>query len=331
MRKSLILTAMIALTGTLAAQAEPGKREAFPKRVPVLTGSPVEGFTIGSGTTAYSSSIDGSIYKVDLRSGAGEVLVAPEDNFDVLAGDCYKLGMRVDPRSNYLYVAGCFWGNAYVFDADTGEELANIQVTSFGEVINDIAITRTAVYFTNFSEPFIHRLPLSANGQMIAGEAPLPIPMQGDDNGDPLASPLTANGIVATPNGDTLIIGDSKTAQIYRLDPLTGHADRIVVEPPLEGFIDGIVMHQDTLYILTPGNPGDPADIDRIQVVSLDKELLHGTLVGNIVDSDLDGVASGAMLGGSLYVNNARYRDLPQSDTKYSLTRLNRKDVSPLP
>ena len=329
MKKHLIVTVLITLTCALTAQAEPGKREAFAKSVPVLTGSPVEGFTIGSGATAYSSAIDGSIYKVDLRSGEGEVLVAPEDDFDVFT-DCYKLGLRVDPRSNYLYVAGCFWGNAYVFDADTGEELANLAVTNFGEVINDIAITRDAVYFTNFSTPFIHRLSLSANGQMIEGEAPLPIPMQGDDNGDPLASPLTANGIVATPNGDTLIIGDSRTAQIYRVDPLTGHSDRIIVEPPLQGFIDGIVMHQDTLYILSPGNPGDPTDIDRIQVVELDKELLHGTLVGNIVDPDLDGVASGAMHGGSLYVNNARYRDFPQPDTEYALTRLNRKDVTPL-
>ncbi|RLQ22526.1 hypothetical protein DWB85_05925 [Seongchinamella sediminis] len=329
MKNHLILTAFITLASSLPALAESGKQAAFPKHVPVLTGSPVEGFTIGSGTTAYSSSIDGSIYKVDLRSGEGEVLVAPEDSFDIFS-DCYKLGMRVDPRSNYLYAAGCFWGNAYVFDADSGEEIARLTVTNFGQVINDIAITRDAVYFTNFSAPFIHRLPLAANGQMIEGEAPLPIAMQGDDNGDPLASPLTANGIVATPNGDALIIGDSVTAQIYRVDPLTGHANRIVVEPPLQGFIDGIVMHEDTLYILSPGNPADPTDIDRIQVVELDRELLNGTLVGNIVDPDLDGVASGAMLGGSLYVNNARYRDFPLPTTEYSVTRLNRKDVSPL-
>ncbi|TXS95934.1 hypothetical protein FV139_00005 [Parahaliea maris] len=328
MKKRLMIAVLAAATCTLPVQAEPATANAFPKIVPVLTGSPVEGFTIGRGTTAYSSSIDGSIYKVDLRSGEGAVLVEPEDNFNVET-DCYKLGMRVDPRSNYLYAAGCYWGNAWVFDAETGEEVTTIQLSPFGEVINDIAITREAVYFTNFSAPFIYRLPLSRNGQLIEGEGALPIPMVGDDEEN---TPFTANGIVATPKGDALIIGDSVTAQIYRVDPLTGHSDRVAVEPPLTGFIDGIVMHERTLYILTPANPGDPDDIDRIQVVSLDKALLQGRLVGYITDPDnLDGVASGAILGDSLYVNNAHYTTYPEPDTPYELTKLKLKEVEPLP
>jgi outer membrane protein assembly factor BamB len=36
--------------------------------------------------------------------------------------------MRVDPRSNYLFVAGCDNGDAYVFDADSGEEIMKYQL-----------------------------------------------------------------------------------------------------------------------------------------------------------------------------------------------------------
>jgi hypothetical protein len=90
--------------------------KAFPKIVPALDGSLPEGFAIGKGTTAYNGSIDGSIYKVNLRNGEGEILVPADDPF----GGCTKLGMRVDRRSNYLFVAGCEVGNAFVFDADTG-------------------------------------------------------------------------------------------------------------------------------------------------------------------------------------------------------------------
>lgn len=326
-----------ALAEGKASQETSGK--AFPKTVPALAGAPPEGFTIGKGATAYNSSIDGSIYKVDLRSGKGEVLVEADPTFELpfslFAGDCYKLGMRVDPRSNYLFVAGCQVGNAMVFDADTGEELANYTLAPFGTVINDVAITRDAAYFTDFSGltgPLIYRLPLSGNGRLPASNAILPIALTGDistddQNGDP---GYKVNGIVATSNGKTLIVGNSNNAQIYRVDPATGRSDRIIVDPPLVGFLDGIVMRQNKLYILTPF--GDGSGPDWIQVVALDKEMLAGTLVGIITDPDMDGVASGAMFGNSLYVNNARYSlfpDPPDADTPFWITRLSVKDVQP--
>jgi len=55
--------------------------------------------------------------------------------------------------------------------------------------------------------------------------------------------------------------------------------------------------------------------------------MLSGNLVGTITDPDMDGVASGAMHGNSLYVNNARYFDFPGSPTEYWITKLNIYDV----
>ncbi|NHA13955.1 hypothetical protein [Thioalkalivibrio sp. XN279] len=332
-KKLLLATAAVgslllglALLVVLSVPAHAGEK-AFAKIVPALTGAPPEGFTIGKGATAYNSSVDGSIYKVDLRSGKGEVLVEAEDpeNFDLFAGDCYKLGMRVDPRSNYLFVAGCVVGNAMVFDAETGAEIANYELAPFGTVINDLAITREAVYFTDFSGlsgPFLYRLQLAKNGRLPKNNAILPIALTGDfltddQNGDP---GYKANGIVATPNGKTLIVGNSNNAQIYRVDPATGHTDRIELDQPLVGFIDGIVLRDRKLYILVPSF--DPSVPDSIQVVALDKGLRSGKLVASITDPDLDGVASGAFFGNSLYVNNARYFTFPGGDTEYWLTKL---------
>ena len=42
---------------------------------------------------------------------------------------------------------------------------------------------------------------------------------------------------------------------------------------------------------------------------------------------NLDGVASGAIFGNSLYVNNARYFDFPGLPTEYWITKLNIYDV----
>jgi hypothetical protein len=322
----IILISLAIILLALSGQSISAGEKTFAKIVPALDGAPPEGFTIGKGTTAYNAGIDGSIYKVNLRNGEGEVLVDAEPGFDIFAGDCFKLGMRVDPRSNYLFVAGCINGDAYVYDADTGEEIMKYQFTpQYESVINDLAITREAVYFTDFAEPFIYRLPLSKNGRIPSGEdAATAIPLTGDFVPGGGAA---ANGIVATPDGKTLIIGHSGLGKIFRVDPSTGHADEISVTPPLTGFLDGIVMHDDVLFILTPDDSGTYPPVDRIQVVTLDEDMLNGKLVGVITDPDMDGVASGAMHGDSLYVNNARYFDFPGLPTEYWITKLNIYDV----
>jgi hypothetical protein len=103
--------------------------------------------------------------------------------------------------------------------------------------------------------------------------------------------------------------------------------DQIAVDGPLTGFLDGIAMHGNTLYVMTPYDfPGPPVSIDRIQVVELDKGYLSGRLAATITDPEnLDGVASGAIFGNSLYVNNARYASVPfptPSDAPFWVTKL---------
>ena len=352
MKKALIILSSLAMTLlALSAQSISAGEKPFPHVVDVLDGSWPEGFAIGKGFTAYNGSIDGSIYKVSLRTGQGETLVEAEPDFDVLAGDCHKLGMRVDPRSNYLFVAGCGNGDAYVFDADTGEEIMKYQLDDSGlSVINDLAITRDSVYFTDFLQAFIYRLPLSKNGRIPeGGNAATAIPLTGDfEVGDNLIGRF-ANGIVATPNGKALIIGHSGSSKIFKVDPTTGHADEIIVDPPLLGllegsFLDGIVLQDRVLYILSPG---ETAEGDMVQVVKLDKGLLNGTFVGTITDPNMSGIASGALFGKSLYVNNAHYDGCCEVDdegelvidedgnpvliyTERWITKLNRHAVEPL-
>jgi outer membrane protein assembly factor BamB len=333
MKKAPIILISLAMTLlALSAQSISAGEKPFAKLVPALDGAPPEGFTIGKGTTAYNGSIDGSIYKVNLRNGQGEILVPAEPDFDFV-NECHKLGMRVDPRSNYLFVAGCINGDAYVFDADTGDEIMKYQLDDSGlSVINDIAITQDAVYFTDFGQPFIYSLPLSKNGRIPSGEdAATAIPLTGDFEVGDNNFGAFANGIVATPDGKTLIVGNSGTSKIFRVDPATGHADEIIVSPPLvgfpAGFQDAIVLHDGVLFILTPDASDTYPPVDLVQVVVLDEDMLTGNLVGTITDSDMDGVASGAMHGDSLYVNNARYWDYPGPPTEYWVTKLNIYDM----
>lgn len=312
---SLLPMTLIALA--LPAQTAMADDRPFPKRIATPSGSAPEGFAIGKGPTAYNGSVDGSIYKVDLRSGEGEILVpADSDSFD-----CRKLGMRVDDRSNYLFVAGCFYGNAYVFDANDGALVMEYQLGPPGlSIINDLAITRDAVYFTDSFRAVLYRLPLSANGALPGPAAIEEITLPDEFAIDPAVFCCGGNGIVATPDGTALIIGHSNLSRLYRVDTASGDVEAVSVDPPVAGFLDGLAMKGHALYIMTPT---DPAPIDAIQVVRLDQDLRSGSLVQSITDpDDLDDVASGAFFGAALYVNNARYSVFPGPDAEYWITKL---------
>jgi sugar lactone lactonase YvrE len=90
---------------------------------------------------------------------------------------------------------------------------------------------------------------------------------------DPADFCCGANGIVATPDGETLVVGHSHLAQLYRVDPGTGDAVEIYVDEPLDGFPDGIAMRGHKLYLMTPSGPHPES---RIQVVEMDRGMLSG-------------------------------------------------------
>ena len=197
MNKQLKLTVIALAALTVPVFSASAGEKPFPKRVPVLDGSYHEGFTIGKGSIAFSGSPDGSIYKVNLRNGEGEVLVPAVDPYE-----CINLGMRFDPRSNYLIVAGCYYGTATVYDPDAGgDPIMVYQLDDSGaSVINDLAITQDAVYFTDFYQPFLYRLPLSKNGRIPDDpNAATAIPLTGDFE-------LGDNVFGAFANGDTFVI-----------------------------------------------------------------------------------------------------------------------------
>ena len=319
MKNKLLLGVLAGAVLALPTQAIYAGDTPFPTRVPVLDGSASEGFAIGKGHTAYNSSPDGSIYKVNLRSGEGQVLVPPgPDPFD-----CRKLGMRVDKRTNYLFVAGCVYGNAFVFDADSGALIMEYQLNNSGEfgLINDLTITKDAVYFTDSFRPFLYRLPLSRNGDIpldagAATEMPLPPEFLNTDG-----FCCTGNGIVSTSNGNTLIVGHSNLSRLYSVDTATGNV--VLITEGLPIFPDGLAIQGRTVYSLHPLTfAGQP---DEITVIELSEDLLSGEIVGTITDPDnLDGVASGAIFGSSLYVNNARYTSPfpPPPDLSFWVTKI---------
>ena len=92
--------------------------QSFPDVIPLPDGFQPEGIATGTGTTFYVGSIPtGAVYRGDLRTGEGEVLVQPQTGRAAI-------GLKYDDRSGLLFVAGGPTGFAYVYDGETGANVA---------------------------------------------------------------------------------------------------------------------------------------------------------------------------------------------------------------
>ncbi|WP_448072542.1 YncE family protein [Georgenia yuyongxinii] len=156
--------AVIALTfGAAAAPATADHRTlTFPDRLELPDGFWPEGIAIGRGPTAWVGSlVDGDIYRLDLRTGRGEVAIEGPGTGAV--------GLALDHQGR-LFVSGGFAGDARVYDVHSGDLLASYSFADAPTVVNDVTLTRRAAYFTDSSNPTLYVVPLGRNGQPPADE-----------------------------------------------------------------------------------------------------------------------------------------------------------------
>ena len=75
------------------------------------------------------------------------------------------IGVAVDRRDR-LFVAGGPTGHGYVYDANTGDTIADYKFTDAAAFINDVVVTRTAAWFTDSLNAFLYRVPIAADGTL---------------------------------------------------------------------------------------------------------------------------------------------------------------------
>ena len=278
------------------ASAAPG--DTFPKIIPlpdVPGGWQAEGIASGRGTTFYAGSLaNGAIYAGDFRTGEGRILVPGQ-------ADLMAVGMYVDRRTNYLFVAGGLGGQGRVYDASTGALLRTYQFQSPAPptAINDVIVTREAAYFTDSFQAFLYRAPLGPGGALPAQSAVNRIPLSSNFVQVPGEFVFNANGIEATSNGKWLVVVNSTTGTLYRVDPKTGQAVAIDLggDTLLDG--DGLRFAGSRLYVVQNSN--------KIAVVNLNKDLTSGVVERTITDPAFEVPATIASFGDSLYAVNARF------------------------
>ncbi len=240
-----------------------------------------EGIAAGRGSTFYAGDLfNGDIFRGDIRSGAVELFIHPPARR-------MALGLKADLRHGLLFVAGGATGQAYVYDLDTGADLATFQLGAF---INDVALTDDAAWFTDSVLPRLYRVPTHPGGSVrtlvVTGPA-------ADVSGFP-----GLNGIAVTPAGTRLIVSHSSLGAIFTVNPRTG------ASAPIDGVVvptvDGILFERGRLYAMQ-------IFFNQIAEIQLSPDLSSGTVEAVITSPDFEVPTAVARFGDRLAVVNAKY------------------------
>jgi hypothetical protein len=282
----------------------------FPDQIDLPNGFFPEGIESGRGTTFFVGSlIDGAILRGDLRTGSSAVLVPG-------ATGRASLGIAYEVSRNRLWVAGggpgfnAGVGDVRVYDASSGELLATFVPPDPVGALNDVAITHDAVYVTDSFNAQLVKIPLPADGSLPSEDSVTLLPVTGEFVQTPGVANL--NGIVY--KSGMLVVAQSNTGKLFRVDPATGAAEEVDLGGVALSGVDGLELQGRTLYAVRNTN--------LVTVVRLGSQLATGAVLGDITDPGLDVPTTATVAAGRLWAVNARFGTGPTPDTKYWITQL---------
>jgi sugar lactone lactonase YvrE len=295
-----ILAATLGLIPPAAAQA--GRPATFPTTIALPLGFPPEGIAVGGHFAYFGSRLDGSIYRADLRTGNGAV-ISPGPGTP-------SLGLKIDQRGR-LFVAGGTGGDARVVDARTGRVLARYPLAS-PAFINDVVLTPTAAWFTDSTNPVLYKVAFGPHGALPA--AAIRIPLTGDLV---YTTGTNANGIVTTPDRRALIVVQSNTGGLFRVDPRTGVTTAVDLGGETLTNGDGLLRTGTILYAVQNR-------LNTVAVLRLNAAGTAARLSTRVTDPRFDVPTTVAAFRDRLYLPNARFTTPPTPTTPYTAVAIPR-------
>ncbi|MFD0661559.1 NHL repeat-containing protein [Thermocatellispora tengchongensis] len=263
----------------------------YPTTIRLPNGFQPEGIATGPGPYAYFGSMaDGSIYRADLRTGRGAIISRGPGT--------PALGMKTDPHGR-LFVAGGTGGDARVLDARTGRVLASYRLATGPAFVNDVILTQGAAWFTDSTNPVLYKLPL--RGERLP-DAVVRVPLTGDlvYHDGPGSAAFNANGITPTPDGRGLIVVQSNTGGLFRVDPATGTTRQVNLHGETLPEGDGLLLHGRTLYAVQNRS-------NTVAVLRLNAAGTEGRVVRRVKDSRFALPTTIAAFGSRLYLPNIQF------------------------
>ena len=300
MRRLALLTAAVALLlAPAAAPAHHGHPQSpFPKLIALPDGWQPEGIAIKGSTFFVGSIPTGAVYRGDVRTGQGAPLVPAHEGRAAI-------GLKVHHKQ--LWVAGGPTGKAFVYDARTGADVAELTLTTGPRFINDVAIGKREAFFTNSRAAEVFAVPLR-------GGPARRIAITGDfaQTGDATATNL--NGL-AVAGRHTLILVQTNTGRLFAADTRTGVARAIDLGGATVMNGDGILLAHRTLFVVQNR-------LNKIAVIHLSRDLARGRVVREITDPAFDVPTTIAATRKHLYAVNARFGTTDPQPAKYNVVRV---------
>ncbi len=295
---ALIAAAMTLFGGSSAAQQKP-----FPDVIQLPLGFQPEGLEVGNGTTFYVGSVaSGAIYRGDLRTGLGAVLVPVETGKAAT-------GIEVD-NHNRLWVAGAGTGKAHIYNAQTGALIRTYTFATSDTFINDVVVTQDGAYFTDSRKDVLYLVPIGSGGAL--GATAQTIEVKGDFA---LTAGFNLNGIDSTANGQTLVAVQSNTGTLFRIDPASGIAREISLGAESVPNGDGILLKGKTLYVVQN-------QLNRVAVIALAPNLGSGRLLTRLADPDFSVPTTIDDHGERLWAVNARFGTPDPGSAEYQVVQI---------
>ena len=141
-------------------------------------------------------------------------------------------------------------------------------------------------------EPFLYKVPFGRFGRL---------PSQSEVEEIPLGRRARArNGIARTPDGDALLVIQSATGLLFRVDPATGDATQVDLGGTLLVNGDGLLLSGRTLFVVQNR-------LNRVAVVELNSAGTSGEVTQFLTDPRFDVPTTVAAFGNRLYLPNARF------------------------
>jgi hypothetical protein len=299
---ALLLVGLVSATSASAAPAH--SDGGLPTRIDLPDGFAPEGITTGRGTTVYVGSLtDGAIWRANVRTGEGSILVPGVEGR-------VAVGVEYDKARRVLWVAGGATATIRAYNTRTGDLLATY--TFDAGFLNDLVVTRDAVYATDSMKQQLAVVPLRGKA-LPDPEAATTLPLTGDLK---YIEGFNANGIVA--KRGFLLVVQSNTGLLFRVEPSTGET----VQVDLGGYQltngDGLELRGSRLFVVR--------NMDNlIAEIRLGGHLKRGALVRELTSSHFDVPTTATFAAGRLWAVNARFSTPPTPTTAYWVTRVPRR------
>jgi sugar lactone lactonase YvrE len=283
------------------AVAEHERPDRFPTTIDLPDGFRPEGIAIGAHPFAYFGSLaDGSIYRANLVDGGGRIISEGPGTPSV--------GLKIDRRGR-LFVAGGPAGDGRVVDARTGEVLASYAFAApESSFINDVVLTHGAAWFTDSFNQVLYKVPLGRGGALPDQDEVVTLPLTGDlvfQDG------FNVNGISTTPDGKGLLVVQSNTGLLFRVNPRTGVTTTVDLGGESLAGGDGLLLSGRRLFVVA-------GQTNEVVTVRLDRDGERGTVTSRVTDPRFDTPTTVARFGHRLYLPNARFTVEPTPTTPYT-------------